>query len=83
MSVEVMPQVEMGSLNPLIEEEKIEDIHNSINGQQPVPIDFFNIEHEFFRGFEDLGEGPGLYDPMLDFRRKDYHEESNNSFLYF
>ena len=73
----------MGPLEPLIQEERLENIEQGNNEQQPVPLDFFNIEHEFFRGFEDLGDVPELYDPMVDFRRKDYYEESNNSFLYF
>ena len=46
-------------------------------------LDFFNVEHEFFRGFEEEGEQMELYDPIGDFKRKDYHEESNSSFLYF
>lgn len=73
----------MGVMDPFMEEEKIEDINQSMNNLPPVSLDFFNIEHEFFRGFDDLGEGPDLYDPIGDFRRKDYHEESNSSFLYF
>lgn len=61
-------------------------MHDLLSESESNPIykELFNLENEFFKGFEvpmDYQSDP-YYDMDRDFRKKDYEFDSN-SFLFF